>query len=34
MAHNLSPEKVLEPFEIIRNGVKTFKIEIPFTKPD
>ena len=34
MAHNLSPEKVVEPSEIIRSNIKTFKIEIPFTKPE
>lgn len=34
MAHNLSPEKVVEPLEVIRSNMKTFKIEIPFTKSD
>jgi len=34
MAHNLSPEKVVEPLEVIRFNMKTFKIEIPFTKSD
>ena len=32
MAHNLSPEKVIEPNEIISYRTKTTKIEIPFSK--
>jgi DNA polymerase elongation subunit (family B) len=34
MAHNLSPEKVIEPNEIISYNTKTTKIEIPFVKGD
>ena len=34
MAHNLSPEKVIEPDEIIPYGTKTTQIEIPFSKGD
>ncbi len=34
MAHNLSPEKIIEPNEIINYNTKTTKIEIPFTKGD
>ncbi len=34
MAHNLSPEKVIEPYEIIDNMTKVTKIEIPFEKGD
>ncbi len=34
MAHNLSPEKVVEPLEVLSNNRKTFRIEIPFTKGD
>jgi DNA polymerase elongation subunit (family B) len=34
MAHNLSPEKVVEPFEYLDPAFKSFAIEIPFTKGD
>ena len=34
MAHNLSPEKVIEPNEIITYNTKITKIEIPFSKGD
>jgi len=32
MAHNLSPEKVIEPYEVIKHDMDTKLIEIPFQK--